>query len=48
MAVNPITNRQVVNKTTIDRSKQVSTRNSTQRQGNRAASVTPGIDYTKN
>ena len=48
MAVNPITNRQVVNKTTIDRSKQVSTRNSTQRQGNRADSVVPGLDYTKN
>jgi len=48
MAVNPITNKQVVSKESINRAEQVSTRNSTQRQGNRAASVTPGIDYTKN
>ena len=48
MAVNPITNKQVVSKESVNRAEQVSTRNSTQRQGNRAASVTPGIDYTKN
>ena len=48
MAVNPITNKQVVSKESINRAEQVSTRNSTQRQGNRAASVIPGIDYTKN
>ena len=48
MAVNPITNRQVVTKESINRADQVSTRNSTQRQGNREASVIPGIDYTKN
>jgi hypothetical protein len=48
MAVNPITNRQVVTKESINRADQVSTRNSTQRQGNRAASVQPGLDYTKN
>ena len=48
MAIKPITNKQIVSSQTYNRAEQVSTRNSTQRQGNRAASVTPGLDYTKN
>ena len=48
MAVNKITNKQVVTKESINRADQISTRNTTQRQGNRAASVLPGLDYTKN
>ena len=48
MSVNRITNKQVVSKESVNRAEQVSTKNSTQRQGNRAASVIPGVDYTKN
>ena len=48
MAVNKITNKQVVTKESINRADQISTRNTTQRQGNRAESVVPGLDYTKN
>ena len=48
MSVNRITNKQVVSKESVNRAEQISTKNSTQRQGNREASVTPGIDYTKN
>ena len=48
MAVKPITNKQVVSTANINRAEQVSTRNLTQRQGNRADSVVPGLDYTKN
>jgi len=48
MAVNKIKNKQVVSKEKINRADQISTRNTIQRQGNRAVSITPGIDYTKN
>ena len=44
MAINEIKNKQVVSNTNINRAEQVSTRDLTQKQGNRAASVTPGID----
>ena len=48
MAVKPITNKQVVNKQSINRAEQVSTKNSTVRDSNSQKSYTPGLDYTKN
>tara|TARA_Y100000310_G_scaffold68601_1_gene63945 strand:- start:354 stop:1217 length:864 start_codon:yes stop_codon:yes gene_type:complete len=48
MAVKPITNKQVVNKSEINRGKQVSTRNITAGNGNRSKTYTPGLDFTKN
>ena len=48
MSIKPITNKQIVSSQTYNRAEQVSTRNLTQRQGNRSASVIPGLDYTKN
>lgn len=48
MAINKITNKQVVSKESTNRADQISTRNLTQRQGNRSVSITPGLDYTKN
>ena len=47
MAVKPITNKQVVNSSNINRGKQVSTKN-TKIRGNREQSVNPGKDFTKN
>jgi hypothetical protein len=51
MAVNPITNKHIVVGKKVDRSKQISTKDSVQRGTsgrNAAASITPGKDYTKN
>ena len=47
MAVKPITNRQVVDKTTVRRDEQVSSRNTTGR-GNSRESITPGLNFDKN
>ena len=48
MAVKPITNKQVVNKQSINRGKQVSTKNSTIRGDNARKSYTPGTNYSQN
>jgi len=47
MAVNKITNKQVVNKESVNRAKQVSTKNSTIR-GNRSTTIVPGNNYSEN
>ena len=47
MAVDRITNKQVVNKSTIDRSSQISQRGTTGR-GNAAQSYVPGLNFDKN
>ena len=47
MAVKPITNRQVVDKTTVRRDEQISSRNTTGR-GNSRESITPGLNFDKN
>ena len=47
MAVNKITNKQVVDKTTINRANQVSTKNKTIR-GNRQTSIVPGNNFSQN
>tara|TARA_R110002020_G_scaffold127669_2_gene286342 strand:- start:4699 stop:5646 length:948 start_codon:yes stop_codon:yes gene_type:complete len=47
MAVKPITNKQVVASSDINRSKQISTKNETIR-GNRGKTIVPGKDFTKN
>tara|TARA_R110000824_G_scaffold32349_1_gene104500 strand:+ start:42 stop:905 length:864 start_codon:yes stop_codon:yes gene_type:complete len=47
MAVNKITNKQVVNKENINRANQVSTKNSKVR-GNRETTVTPGHNFSEN
>ena len=47
MAVNKITNKQVVNKETINRATQVSTKNETIR-GNRETSIIPGNNFSDN
>ena len=47
MAVKPITNNQTVNKETINRASQISTRNSKFNQGNDRQTVNPGKDFTK-
>jgi hypothetical protein len=47
MAVNRITNKEVVNKENIDRSSQVSTKNTTIR-GNRETTVIPGSNFSEN
>ena len=48
MAIKPITNKQVVVSTNINRAKQVSTRNLTAGSGNRSTSIIPGKDLSKN
>ena len=48
MAIKPITNKQVVNKSEINRGKQVSTKDLTAGNGNRSKTYTPGLDFTKN
>tara|TARA_Y100001963_G_scaffold154817_1_gene244446 strand:- start:503 stop:1369 length:867 start_codon:yes stop_codon:yes gene_type:complete len=48
MAIKPITNKQVVNKQSINRANQVSTRNDVARGGNRSQTIVPGKDFTKN
>jgi hypothetical protein len=47
MAVNKITNKEVVNKENIDRSNQVSTKNTTIR-GNRETTIVPGNNFSEN
>jgi len=47
MAVNKITNKQVVNKELVNRANEVSTKNSTIR-GNRETTITPGNNFSKN
>ena len=47
MAVKPITNKQVVNKQSINRGKQISTKN-TNANGNSRKSFVPGINYSNN
>ena len=48
MAIKPITNKQVVVSTNINRAKQVSTRNLSVGGGNRSTSIVPGKDLSKN
>ena len=48
MAVKPITNKQVVNRGTVNRSDQLSFRDETSRNGNRSETFVPGKDFTKN
>ena len=48
MAVKPITNKQVVNSSNINRGKQVSTKNTKTRNGNRSRTYIPGNNYSKN
>ena len=47
MAVNKITNKQVVNKESVNRANQVSTKNTTIR-GNRATTIVPGNNFSEN
>ena len=47
MAVNRITNKQVVNKELVNRAKQVSTKNTTIR-GNRETTIIPGNNFSEN
>ena len=48
MAVKPITNKQVVNKDSINRAKQVSTKNITAGNGNKSRTFVPGNNLTDN
>ena len=48
MAVKPITNKQVVSTANINRGEQTSTRNTTNRSGNRAQTITPGNNLSDN
>ena len=48
MAVKPITNKQVVASSNINRGKQVSTKNTTATNGNRSRTYIPGNNYDKN
>ena len=48
MAVKPITNKQVVNKETINRANQVSFRGDKLASGNKSRTINPGKDFTKN
>ena len=47
MAVNKITNKQVVNRELVNRANQVSTKNTTIR-GNRETTITPGNNFSDN
>ena len=47
MAVNRITNKQVVNKESVNRAEQVSTKNTTIR-GNRDTTIVPGNKFSEN
>ncbi len=47
MAIKPITNKQVVSSQNINRGKQTSTRNTTNRSGNASRSYVPGLDISK-
>ena len=46
MAVKPITNKQVVSSPNINRGKQTSTRNTTNRSGNASRTITPGLNLS--
>ena len=48
MAVKPITNKQVVASSTINRAEQVSTKNTKIKSGNIARTIVPGNNYSKN
>ena len=48
MAIKPITNKQVVSTQGINRAEQTSTRNTTNRSGNRAQTITPGNNLSDN
>ena len=48
MAVNRITNKQVVNKESVNRADQVSTKNTKVRGNDRTRVFIPGKDYSKN
>jgi hypothetical protein len=48
MAIKPITNKQVVDSTNINRADQLSTKNSKVRGGNTSRTVIPGNNYSKN
>ena len=48
MAVKPITNKQIVASSKINRAKQVSTKDTTVRGGNRSEVVVPGNNYSEN
>ena len=48
MAIKNITNKHTVNKTKINRGKQVSTKDTTASSGNRSKTYVPGKDFTKN
>ena len=48
MAVNKITNKQIVASSQINRAKQVSTKNITTKSGNRSKTIIPGINYSEN
>ena len=47
MAVKPLTNKRAINKETINRANQVSTRNLQSQTGNRSKTYIPGQDFTK-
>ena len=48
MAVKPITNKQVVASSNINRAEQVSTKNTKIKSGNIARTIVPGNNYSKN
>ena len=48
MAIKPITNKQVVSSPNINRGKQTSTRNTTNRSGNSSRSIIPGLNISDN
>ena len=48
MGIKPITNKQVVSTQNINRAEQKSTRNVTNRSGNRAQSINPGNNLSDN
>ena len=48
MAIKPITNKQIVSAPNINRGKQTSTRNTTNRSGNSSRSITPGLNISDN
>ena len=48
MAIKPITNKQVVSSANVNRAAQTSTRNTTNRSGNLAQSITPGNNLSNN
>ena len=48
MAIKPITNKQIVSAPNINRGKQTSTRNTTNRSGNSSRTITPGLNISDN